>query len=129
MHALIHQATGVVVTAMLTPGNWDDRRAVGALALSTGGGVLLGDQGYSGDDTFDWLYDEAQTLRVMPSDEGESGLSTVSQVRQRIESSFSSLWRRFVDRVYARSWSGLWTSLLLKTLHFNMERAGLIATA
>jgi hypothetical protein len=28
---------------------------------------------------------------------------------------------------YARSWSGLWTSLLLKTLHFNMERAGLIA--
>jgi hypothetical protein len=129
MHALIHQATGGVVTAMLTPGNWDDRRAVGALALSTGGGVLLGDQGYSGDDTFDWLYDEAQTLRVMPSDEGESGLSTVSQVRQRIESSFSSLWRRFVDRVYARSWSGLWTSLLLKTLHFNMERAGLIATA
>jgi hypothetical protein len=50
-------------------------------------------------------------------------------VRQRIESSFSGLWRRFVDRVYARSWPGLWTSLLLKTLHFNMERAGLIATA
>jgi hypothetical protein len=64
IHALIHQPTGVVLTAMLLPGNWDDRRAVRALALSTGGGVLLGDQGYSGEETFDWLYDEAQTLRA-----------------------------------------------------------------
>jgi hypothetical protein len=129
LHALVHQATGAVLTAMLTPGNWDDRRAVGALAMSTGGGVLLGDQGYSGEETFDRLYDKAQMLRVMPSDEDVPGFSTVSQVRQHIESSFSSLWRRFIDRVYARSWPGLWTSLLLKTLHFNMERAGLIATA
>jgi hypothetical protein len=128
IHALIHQPTGVVLTAMLLPGNWDDRRAVRALALSTGGGVLLGDQGYSGEETFDWLYDEAQALRVMPSDEDEPGLSTISQVRQRIESSFSSLWRRFADRVYSRSWRGLWTSLLLKILDFNMERAGIIAT-
>ena len=44
---------------MLLPGNWDDRRAVQALALSTGGGVLLGDQGYSGEQTFDRLYEEA----------------------------------------------------------------------
>ena len=91
IHALIHQPTGAVLTAMLLPGNWDDRRAVQDLALSTGGGVLLGDQGYSGEETFDWLYDEAQTLRVMPSDKGEPGLSAVSQARQRIESSFSSL--------------------------------------
>jgi len=129
IHALLHQPTGVVLTAMLLPGNWDDRRAVRALALSTGGGVLLGDQGYSGEETFDWLYDEAQTLRVMPSDEDKEGLSTVSQVRQRIESSFSSLWRRFADRVYSRSWRGLWTSLLLKILDFNMERAGIVAAA
>ncbi|WP_423817809.1 hypothetical protein [Salinibacter ruber] len=44
IHALIHQPTGVVLTAMLLPGNWmlpgnwDDRRAVRALALSTGPG-------------------------------------------------------------------------------------------
>jgi hypothetical protein len=80
MHALIHQPTGVVVTAMLLPGNRDDREAVQALAMSTGGGLLLGDQGYSGEDTFDWLYEKAQTLRVMPSDEGKEGLSIVSQV-------------------------------------------------
>jgi D-Tyr-tRNAtyr deacylase len=89
MHALIHQPTGVVVTTMLLPGNQDDREAAKALAMSTGGRVLLGDQGYSEEDTFDWLYEKAQTLRVMPSDEGKEGLSTVSQVRQRVESSFS----------------------------------------
>ena len=77
----------------------------------------------------DATYDEAQTLRVMPSDEGKEGLSAVSQVRQRIESSFSELWRRFADRIYSRSWHGLWTNLLLKILDFNMERAGIIATA
>ena len=128
MHALVHQATGVVVTAMLTPGNWDDRRAVGALAMSTGGGVLLGDGGYSAMKPSTGSTTRRRPFAPVPFDEGESGFSTISQVRQRIESSFSSLWRRFIDRVYARSWSGLWTSLLLKTLHFNMERAGLIAT-
>ena len=128
MHALIHQPTGVVITTMLLPGNRDDREAAKALAMSTGGGVLLGDQGYSGEDTFDWLYEEAQTLRVMPSDEGKEGLSAVSQVRQRVESSFSGLWRRFVDRVYSRSWHGLWTSLLLRTLHFNLEQAGIVSS-
>jgi hypothetical protein len=64
IHVLIHRPTGVVLTAMLLPSGWDDRRAVRALALSTGGGVLLGDQGYSGDETFDWLCDEAQALRA-----------------------------------------------------------------
>ncbi len=129
IHALIHQPTGVVLTAMLLPFGRDDRRAVRALALSTEGGVLLGDQGYSGEETFDWLYDEAQTLHVMPSDEDKEGLSAVSQVRQRIESSFSRLWRRSADRVYSRSWRGPQASLLLKILDFNMDRAGIVAAA
>lgn len=129
LHALVHAVTGVVLTVLLTPGNWDDRRAACALALSTGGGVMLSDQGYSGQETFEALYEQAHMLRMMPSDEGKAGHSTVSQLRQRIESSFSSLWRRFADRVYARSWSGLWTSLLTKVLHFNLERAGLLAMA
>jgi hypothetical protein len=88
------------------PGNWDDRRAVQTLALSTEGGVLLGDQGYSGKETFDWPCGQAQTLRVMPSDEEREGLSVISQVRQRIESSFSELWHRFADRVCSRLWTG-----------------------
>lgn len=91
-------------------GNWDGRRAVQALALSTGvalsteGGVLLGDQGYSGKETFNWPCGQAQTLRVMPSDEDREGLSAISQVRQRIESSFLELWHRSADRVCSRPW-------------------------
>jgi hypothetical protein len=63
----------------------------------------------------------------VPSDDPSEGHSAVSQARQQAESSFSGLWRRFSDRVYARSWHGLWTSLLLKVLHFNLERAGIVS--
>ena len=127
IHALIHQPTQMVITAMLLPGNRSDQVAARALARSTSGGVLLADEGYRGGDLFDWLYDQAQTLRVMPSDDPSEGHSAVSQARQQAESSFSGLWRRFSDRVYARSWHGLWTSLLLKVLHFNLERAGIVS--
>lgn len=41
--------------------------AARALARSTSGGVLLADEGYRGSDLFDWLYEEAQVLCVMPS--------------------------------------------------------------
>jgi hypothetical protein len=59
----------------------------------------------------------------VPSDDPEEGHSAVSRARQQAESSFSGLWRRFSNRVCARSWHGLWTSLLLKVLHFNLKRA------
>ena len=106
IHALIHQPTQIVITAMLLPGNRSDQVAARALARSTSGGVLLADEGYRGADLFDWLYEEAQVLRVMPSDDPDEGHSAVSQARQQAESSFSGLWRRFCDRVYARSWHG-----------------------
>ena len=63
----------------------------------------------------------------VPSDDPSEGHSAVSQAIRQAESSFSGLWRRFSDRVYARSWHGLWTSLLLKVLHFNLERAGIVS--
>ena len=127
IHALIHQPTRIVLTAMLLPGNRSDQVAARALAQSTSGGVLLADEGYRGGDLFDWLYEEAQVLRVMPSDDPYEGHSAVSQARQQAESSFSGLWRRFSNRVYARSWHGLWTSLLLKVLHFNLREADIIS--
>ena len=112
---------------MLLPGNRSDQVAARALAQSTSGGVLLADEGYRGGDLFDWLYEEAQVLRVMPSDDPYEGHSAVSRARQQAESSFSGLWRRFSNRVYARSWHGLWTSLLLKVLHFNLREADIIS--
>jgi len=104
--------------------------AAPALAQSTAGGVFLGDEGYRGEELFDWLYGEADILRVMPSDDSSSAEgrpSAVSRARQQGEGSFSGLWRRFIGRVYARSWHGLSTSLLLKILHFNLEQAGIVS--
>jgi hypothetical protein len=130
VHALIHQPTQTVITAMLLPGNRSDQVAARALARSTSGGVLLADEGYRGTGLFNWLYEDAQTLRVMPSDDSSATAkepSAVSRARQQAESSFSELWRRFADRVFARSWHGLWTSLLLKILHANLERADIVS--
>ena len=49
-----------------------------ALAHLTNGGILLTDEGYRGEDLFDWLCDEAQVLRVMPSDDPGEGHSAIS---------------------------------------------------
>ena len=126
LHVLVHHS-GAILSAMLTPGNWDDRPAGRALGGMTNGGVVLGDEGYSGEETFDALNEEAALLRVMPSDAG-AGRTLISQLRQRIETTLSSLWRQFVDRVYARSWNGLWSTIKLKLLYFNLRCAGLVST-
>ena len=129
LHVIAHQS-GVVLSAVLTPGNWDDRAAAPALGWETGGGVVLGDQGYSGDETFDALLEAASLVRVMPSDAGPRKATRrtfVSGLRQRIETTFSSLWSVLLDRVQSRSWKGLWSTIRLKLLHYNMRRAGLVS--
>ncbi len=120
LHLLIHQPTGAILTSILAPGNRQDQVFAPALAASTGGGVLLGDDGYRGQPVFDALY-EFGTVLVRPSDDPQPGHNRVSQLRQRVETTFSSLWRRFTDRVYARSWRGLWTSLMVKMLDYNLD--------
>lgn len=64
IHALIHQPTQIVITAMLLPGNRSDQFAARALGRPMSGGILLADEGYRGGDLFDWLYDQAQVLRA-----------------------------------------------------------------
>src|SRR6266850_1101579 len=49
-----------------------------------------------------------------------------SQVRQRVETCFSLLWNRFIQRVFSRSWLGLWNTIQLKVLHYNLCNASLI---
>ncbi len=66
-------------------------------------------------------------LRVMPSDGSTDGHSAISRAIRQAESIFSGLRRRFSDRAYARSWPGIQASLLLKVLHFNLERAGIVS--
>ena len=130
LHALVHHS-GLIVSAVLTPANFDEREAALALCLSVDGGVVLGDLGYRS--RRDWLgealAEEADMLLVHPADAGGKASprrALVSSVRERVETSFSGLWRRFTDRTLSRSWQGLWSTLKLKMLHFNLCQAGLL---
>ena len=74
--------------------------------------------------------EEAALVRVMPSEAGPRKASRrtfVSGLCQRIETTFSSLWRVLLDRVQSRSSKGLWSTLRLKLLHYNLRRAGLVS--
>jgi len=51
----------------------------------------------------------------------------LAQVRQAIETSFSQLWYRFLDRVFSRSWRGLWNTVQLKIIYYNLRHAGLLS--
>ena len=138
LHTLVHHS-GMIVSAVLTPANFDEREAALALALSAAlalalsveGGVAVADLGYRGRDN--WLFaqlaEDADLVLLHPADAGRKGTSSralVSSVRERIETTFSGLWNRFVDRVLSRSWQGLWSSLKLKMLHYNLCRAGML---
>ncbi len=127
--------SGLILTSVLTPANFDEREVALALALSVDGGIVLGDLGYRS--RADWLgetlAEEADMLLIHPADAGDktkvdgkinSKRALVSSVRERVETSFSGLWDRFIDRNLSRSWQGLWNTLKLKMLHFNLCRAG-----
>jgi len=127
LHGLVHHS-GPVLTAVLTPGNWHEQDAALALALSVGGGIGLADGGYRGQELFERLAQEAQLLLLTPQTVGpDKGRRVfISSLRQRVETTFAALWDRFIDRVYSRSWDGLWSTLKLKMLHYNLCRAGII---
>lgn len=50
----------------------------------------------------------------------------LGQVRQGIDPTFSQLQRQFVDRVFSRSWHGLWNTIQLKVLFYNLVHAGIV---
>lgn len=130
LHCVVHTSTNAILGAILTPGNFGDRDAGELLASGLGGGIALTDQGYSGDIFFDFLHDECQMTRVMPSDAGIKGSSLrklVSAVRQGIETEFSRLWTKFIDRLFSRSWNGLWNTVKIKLAYFNLKLAGIIS--
>ena len=81
LHTLIHHS-GAILSALLSPGNWQDGDAGVVLGCSTGGGIVIGDYGYRGENRFNAFWEESGLVRVLPSDDGE-GHTTVSQVRQR----------------------------------------------
>jgi hypothetical protein len=134
LHVLTHY-TGRILSAILTPGNEDERQVALALGLSVAGGVVLGDLGYRsrGDALSQTLAEEADLLLITPADAGTKTniksaprRALVSSLRERVETSFSGLWHRFVDRVFSRSWQGLWSTIKLKMLHYNLCLAGML---
>lgn len=124
LHLIVHHS-GAVLGAVLTPGNWNDRDPALALALSVPGGIGLADVGYRGADLAQELLEEAGLVLVTPADTDRWRV-LISGLRERVETVFSDLWSHFVDRVYSRSWEGLWNTIKLKLLHLNLCEAGLI---
>jgi IS5 family transposase len=125
LHVLRH-SDGRIVNLVLTPGNWDDRTPVLALLEGVEGGVTLGDLGYRGKERATEWAEEAGMLALTRADAPEKKY-LLAQVRQGIETSFSPLWRRFPDRVFSRSWRGLWNTVQLKVLHYNLCQADVLS--
>jgi transposase len=127
LHALVHES-GAILTALLTPGNWADTAVAGALARAVEGGIALADLGYRSEALAQTLRAEAGLLLLTPAAAGDNRRqrALISSLRERVETTFSALWARFVDRVFSRSWEGLWTTIRLKLLHHNLCLAGCI---
>jgi transposase len=125
LHVLRH-IEGRIVNLILTPGNWDDRAPVSALLDSVDGGITLGDLGYRGKQRAEEWAEEADML-VLTRAEAPEKKHLLAQVRQAIETSFSQLWYQFLDRVFSRSWQGLWNTVQLKVIYYNLRHAGLLS--
>lgn len=124
LHALRH-ISGRFLNIILLPASCDDRDPLLALSESTDGGIVLGDLGYRGQPAAR-IAEEAELLLITRQDAPERKF-LLSQVRQAIETSFSQLWHQFIDRVFSRSWNGLWNTIKLKVLFYNILHAGVVS--
>jgi transposase len=124
LHLLRH-IHGRVLNISLTPGNTDDRDPALALGQTVDGGVTLGDLGYRGPECAPTLAEDAEML-LSTRDRAPEHRFVLSPMRQGIETTFSQLWWQFVDRVFSRSWRGLWNTIQLKVLFYNLVHAGVL---
>jgi hypothetical protein len=125
LHTL-RDVNGCIVDAMLTAGNLDDRGPASELAEAVEGGVVLADLGYDGPQLAELLAEENGLLLMTRRDVPDKR-ELHSSVRQGIETLFSQLWHRFIDRVFSRSWRGLWNTIKLKLLSYNLCLCGIVS--
>jgi IS5 family transposase len=123
---VLRHMDGRMVNLVLTPGNWDDRAPVLALLEGVEGGVALGDLGYRGKQRAEEWSEETGMLVLTRADAPEKKY-LLAQVRQGVETSFSQLWYQFLDRVFSRSWRGLWNTVQLKVISYNLRHAGFLS--
>lgn len=121
---------GKIIGAILTDGNVDDREGARILAqYLEEGSLCLADLGYRGDKFQTELYEGEGILFLTRADIKEAELKKIhSKIRSRVETTFGELWRRFSDRVYSRSWLGLWNTLLLKMLECKLCQTNILPT-
>ena len=125
LHTL-RDVNGCILDAILTAGNIDDRGPASELADTIEGGVVLADLGYSGPELAEMLAVENELLLMTRQDVPDKR-ELHSSVRQGIETLFSQLWHRFIDRVFSRSWRGLWNTIKLKLLSYNLRHCGIVS--
>jgi transposase len=124
LHAIVDRR-GQIWWAILTPGNVQDRDVAALLASALDGGLGLGDHGYRSQTHQEEVAEATDLLLLTPKDAG-AAKTLVSTLRQRVETVFSQLWHQFIDRIYSRSWTGLWTAARLKMLFHNMATNGYV---
>ena len=124
LHAVI-DADGRILHAMMLAGNIDDREAARVLASALDGGIGLGDLGYGGQAFQDELAEEVELLMLTRRDKPDKRM-LLGGLRARVEVAFAYLWTKFLDRIYSRSWLGLWNTVKLKLLHHNLVASGLL---
>lgn len=125
LHTL-RDVNGCIIDALLTAGNIDDRGPATELAEAIEGGVVLADLGYDGPQLAALLAEQNELLLITRRDVPEKR-ELHSSVRQGIETLFSQLWHRFIDRVFSRSWRGLWNTIKLKLLSYNLRHCGIVS--
>jgi hypothetical protein len=125
LHASIN-INGHFIGGFLTAGNCNDREAVHGLALMVDGGVALADFGYRGKRIAKELADETEMLLITTADVGKHR-ALISSLRERVETFFSQLWSMFVDQVYSCSWRGLWSTIKLKLVSYNLRHAHILS--
>jgi transposase len=127
IHVLMHK-DGAILNVVLTPANVSDKdeTIVTLLCSAVNGGLALGDLGYRSKPLRQALQEVGMGL-LTPADVPQKQRLFLRQKRERIETAFSQLWEQFIDRVKSRSWNGLWNTILLKVLHYNLGQANILA--
>lgn len=120
LHALM-TVDKKVCQLILTPGNYADQTVAEALTEFLNGSLAIGDLAYRGEKLQNQVWEENGCLLITKQDAKQRGYR-LPPIRQRIEAGFSIMWHHFIDRIFSRSWLGLWNTLLLKVLYFNLFR-------
>lgn len=123
---LVSDRQGRLLNAMLTPANYDDRSLALSLMAPLPAAVAIGDLGYRGWPVKEQVGEETGVLLLTRADAPEKR-ELLSTIRQGIETIFSKLWDHFIDRVYSRSWLGLWNTIQLKLISYQLRHSGLLA--